>query len=150
MSVVSLLGASGGVWANVASKRLGNTTPLLLGLPVIGLLVLAMTLVVTKAQFWAAFVGITISFWFLYPFIFGLAAAVDPKGRVASATGSGKILLASGGTALAGYLGGTSGLAAYGFAALGICLLATLVASGVVLLLKRQDYAMAAVAEPSI
>jgi predicted MFS family arabinose efflux permease len=148
MSVVSLLGASGGVWANVASKRLGNTTPLLAGLPVIGLLVLSMTLIVTKAQFWAAFVGITIMFWFLYPFIFGLAAAVDPKGRVASATGSGKILLASGGTALAGYLGGTRGLAAYGMAALGACLLSMLVASAVVLLLKRQGYAMAAVAEP--
>jgi predicted MFS family arabinose efflux permease len=150
MSVVSLLGASGGVWANLASKRFGNTTPLLLGLPVIGLLVLSMTLVVTQAQFWAAFVGITIAFWFLYPFIFGLAALVDPKGRVASATGSGKILLASGGTALAGYLGGTSGLAAYGFAALGICLLSTLVASGVVLLLKRQNYAPAAIAVPSL
>jgi predicted MFS family arabinose efflux permease len=150
MSVVSLLGASGGVWANLLSKKFGNARPLLIGLPLIGALLLGMTVVAAKFEFWAAFVGITIMFWFLYPFIFGLAAAVDPKGRVASATGSGKILLASGGTALAGYLGGTWGAAAYGVAALTICTLAMLVAAGVLRLLKTHRGAARAEAQQAL
>jgi len=66
-----------------------------------------------------------------------LAARVDPKGRVASATGSGKILLASGGTALAGFLGANYGIQSYGYAAIGICILSAGMAAWVVARLRE-------------
>ncbi|HEX7935965.1 MAG TPA: MFS transporter [Paraburkholderia sp.] len=138
MSVVSLIGASGGVIAIAVSKRVGNVLPLMIGLPLVGLIVLSLTVAKTQPQFWTAFTLLCVMFWFLYPFIFGLAARVDPKGRVASATGSGKILLASVGTALAGFLGANYGIQSYGYAAIGICLLSAATAAWVVARLKES------------
>lgn len=129
MSVVSLIGASGGVIAIFVSRRAGNVLPLLIGLPLIGVVMFCLAAATTQPRFWAAFSALTVMFWFLYPFIFGLAARVDPQGRVASATGSGKILLASMGTALAGYLGANYGIQSYGYAAIGICLLSAAMAA---------------------
>jgi predicted MFS family arabinose efflux permease len=132
MSVVSLIGASGGVIAIYVSKRVGNVLPLLVGLPLMGVIMLGLTTTKAQPQFWMLFSALTVMFWFLYPFIFGLAARVDPKGRVASATGSGKILLASAGTALAGFLGANYGIQSYGYATIGICLASALMAAWVI------------------
>lgn len=137
MSVVSLIGASGGVIAIFVSKRLGNVLPLMIGLPLVGVIILGLTSAKTQPQFWAVFSALTLMFWFLYPFIFGLAARVDPKGRVASATGSGKILLASAGTALAGFLGANYGIQSYGYASIVICLAAVAMAVWVVARLRE-------------
>jgi len=137
MSVVSLIGASGGVIAIFVSKRVGNVLPLLIGLPLVGFIILGMATAKSQPQFWSVFSSLTVMFWFLYPFIFGLAARVDPKGRVASATGSGKILLASGGTALAGFLGANYGMQSYGYAAIGICVLSAAMAAWVVTRLRE-------------
>jgi predicted MFS family arabinose efflux permease len=136
MSVVSLIGASGGVIAIFVAKRAGNVLPLIIGLPLIGVVMFCLAVATTQSQFWAAFSALTVMFWFLYPFIFGLAARVDPKGRVASATGSGKILLASAGTALAGYLGANYGIQSYGYAAIVICLLSAAMAAWVIARLR--------------
>jgi len=136
MSVVSLIGASGGVIAIYVSRRVGNVLPLVIGLPLVGVIILSITAAKAQPQFWGAFSALTLMFWFLYPFIFGLAARVDPKGRVASATGSGKILLASGGTALAGFLGANYGIQSYGYAAIGICLLSAAIAAWVIVRLQ--------------
>jgi len=141
MSVVSLIGASGGVIAIFVSKRVGNVLPLLIGLPLMGVIMLGLTATKVQPQFWALFSALTMMFWFLYPFIFGLAARVDPKGRVASATGSGKILLASAGTALAGFLGANYGIQSYGYATIGICLLSAVMAAWVIARLKEPDAA---------
>ena len=141
MSVVSLIGASGGVIAIFVSKRVGNVLPLMIGLPLIGVVMLGLAAAKNQAQFWAAFSALVVMFWFLYPFIFGLAARVDPKGRVASATGSGKILLASAGTALAGFLGANYGIQSYGYAAIAICLLSTATAAWVIARLKESSAA---------
>jgi DHA1 family inner membrane transport protein len=137
MSAVSLLGASGGLLAMVLSRRFGEIRPLVTGMPVMGALLLMMTRVWTPWAFWLIFVGITATYWCLYPFIFGLAGRIDPGGRAAAATGSGKILLASGGAALAGFLGRAYGVEAYGFAALAICLCATASAAAVGHLTRR-------------
>ena len=137
MSVVSLIGASGGVIAIFVSKRVGNVLPLLIGLPLVGVIILGIATAKNQPQFWSVFSALTVMFWFLYPFIFGLAAKVDPKGRVASATGSGKILLASGGTALAGFLGANYGMQSYGYAAIVICLLSAAMAAWVVARLRE-------------
>lgn len=131
MSVVSLIGASGGVIAIYVSKRVGNVLPLLIGLPLVGLIILGLTTVKAQPQFWALFSALCLMFWFLYPFIFGLAARIDLKGRVASATGSGKILLASAGTASAGFLGANYGMQSYGYAAIATCILSAVVAAWV-------------------
>lgn len=138
MSVVSLIGASGGVIAIFVSRRVGNVLPLLIGLPLVGVIILGLATAKNQPQFWSVFSALTVMFWFLYPFIFGLAARVDPKGRVASATGSGKILLASGGTALAGFLGANYGIQSYGYAAIGICLLSAAMAAWVITRLRGE------------
>jgi predicted MFS family arabinose efflux permease len=144
MSVVSLIGASGGVIAIFVSKRVGNVLPLLIGLPLMGVIMLGLTMVKAQIPFWMLFSALTVMFWFLYPFIFGLGAQVDPKGRVASATGSGKILLASAGTALAGFLGANYGIQSYGYATIGICLLSAMAAAWVIARLKEPRTASAA------
>ena len=148
MSVVSLIGASGGVIAIFVSKRVGNVLPLLIGLPLVGVIILGIATAKNQPQFWSVFSALTVMFWFLYPFIFGLAARVDPKGRVASATGSGKILLASGGTALAGFLGANYGMQSYGYAAIVICLLSAVMAAWVVA--RLREHRTACISSPEV
>jgi predicted MFS family arabinose efflux permease len=137
MSVVSLIGAAGGVLANLVSKFVGSTAPLLLGLPCMGLVIMGMTLVGTATEFWLVFTALVLLFWFLYPFVFGLASLVDPRGRIASGTASAKILFSAGGTALAGWMAANFGLRSYGYAAVGICTASALLALLVIVNLQH-------------
>jgi len=136
------------VIAIFVSKRVGNVLPLLIGLPLVGVIILGIATAKNQPQFWSVFSALTVMFWFLHPFIFGLAARVDPKGRVASATGSGKILLASGGTALAGFLGANYGMQSYGYAAIVICLLSAVMAAWVVA--RLREHRTACISSPEV
>jgi DHA1 family inner membrane transport protein len=137
MSLVSLIGASGGVLANAIGKRVGSTVPLLVGLPLMGFVILGMTVVDSLAEFWVIFTVLVVLFWFLYPFIFGLASIVDPKGRIASGTASAKILFSAGGTALAGYMATRFGLLSYGIVAVGLCVVSAALVFAVITNLKK-------------
>ena len=131
LSVVSLVGALGGVAANTLGTRIGRVIPLFVGLLVFGLSSLWVMQVQTPATYYAAYTTLVISYIFIQPYILGLAAAIDPKGRVASATASALIIVG------AGAAWGAAAIATrYGFAAVGwIALILSLVAACVAIIL---------------
>ena len=137
MSLVSLVSSSGALLAGRLGTRLGAILPIVGGLIVIGSSLLWLTLVNTQTTFWIAFTLVVITYWFLYPYMLGLAITIDPLGRLAAATGSAKILAGAVGSGLAGLMASLFGFKGYGFIAFGCCLAAALISLGVADLARR-------------
>jgi predicted MFS family arabinose efflux permease len=136
MAVVSLVSSSGAFLASRLGTRLGTLFPLIGGLVVMGSSLCWLTAVTSQVTFWIAFTMLVTTYWFLWPYILGLAVSVDPAGRVVAATGSAKILAGGIGSAIAGYTAAHVGLFGYGLVALGCCVTAAVLAIYVVHLVK--------------
>lgn len=128
MAVVSLVSALGGVVAARLGNSVGVLPPLVVGLAGMGASLFGLTVVATPVQFWIAFTSLVSIFWFLWPYIFGLAVVVDGKGRVAAATGSAKILAGGLGSGISGYVVEGFGLPTFGAVAAGLCFIAIIIA----------------------
>lgn len=121
LAVVSLLSAGGGIAGSKIGTRFGTLAPLIIGLIALGLLLFGFTLVQTQMQFWIGITAIVALFWFLSPYVFGLAVQVDPDGRIAAMTGSAKILCSAFGAAGASIIAGRFGLPMVGLVSLILC-----------------------------
>lgn len=128
LAIVSLVSALGGVLASRIGTRLGTLPPLAAGLGLMGPALLAISSASNLAAFWMLMTGIVALFWFLSPYLFGLASAVDPDGRVASVTASAKIAAGAGGSAGASVIAKHFGLAVVGYGALALCVAAIVIA----------------------
>lgn len=138
MAVVSFVSALGGVLAGRIGNRFGTLAPLAFGLSAMGLTLLAMTHLPNAIVFWPVFTALVTAYWFLWPYIFGLAVTVDPAGRVSAATGSAKILAGGLGSGIAGFVVSWAGLAAFGWLALALCVGALAIAVWVVRRMGRE------------
>ena len=143
LALVSLLSALGGVLANRLGTRWGHSIPLIAGFLVLGIDLYWLTLTPSAAMFWMFTTVAVGSYWFLWPYIFGLAVMIDAKGRVASATGSAKIIAGGLGSAIAGYIVSHRGIVAYGQTALAICVLAALLVPMIVRAAKLASHPIA-------
>ena len=139
LSIVSLVGTIGGLAANKLGMRWGRAVPLALGLVFTGSSGLALMLVQDRVQYYAAFSALLISFYFLNPYIFGLAAEVDPSGRLSSATASALMLVGSFAAWSASLLSTRWGYPGVGIAALALCILATGIALAVVRFTAKRE-----------
>lgn len=128
MAVVSLVSALGGVVAAKLGNSQGILPPLVIGLLAMAAALFSLTEVQTSRQFWVAFTFLVTLFWFLWPYIFGLAVSVDAKGRVAAATGSAKILAGGLGSGVSGIVTQHYGLPTFGIVAAALCGAAVIVA----------------------
>lgn len=136
MSVVSLVSSSGALLASRMGTRYGTLPPLGGGLLVMGCSLFWLTTVTTQTTFWISFTLVVITYWFLWPYILGLAVSVDPQGRVVAATGSAKIFAGAVGSGAAGYTAAHYGLASYGAIAFGSCFGAALLSIYVIRLVR--------------
>lgn len=122
LAVVSLVSASGGLVAGAVGRRFGTFAPVAVGLLLMAATLGSFTLARTQAEFWAVITLAVSLFWFLSPYIFGLATEVDPAGRLASVTGSTKIVSSAVAAGLAGWIASRSGLVAVGLCAATLCI----------------------------
>ena len=139
LALVSLLSALGGVLANRLGTRFGRSAPLIAGFLVLGLDLYALTVTSSPIAFWIFATVAVGCYWFIWPYIFGLAVMIDAKGRVASATGSAKIIAGGLGSAIAGYVVLHHGIVAYGQTAFATCILATVLVPIVVRAANRRS-----------
>ncbi len=136
MSVVSLIGAVGGVAAARIGTGRGVAAPLAFGLIAIGAVSFAFLVSGSPWAFWISFSLWVALYWFVYPYIFDLAVRVDPRGRVASATGSALILFGAAGSALAGAVSQRYGMQSFAILAFAGCSAAALAGIAVARLLR--------------
>lgn len=108
------IGLLGSATAMVLGTRIGRTVPVLAGVLGTGASCALITYQLTPPSFIAGMLVYYFTFMFLYPYLLGLSAAVDPAGRVAAGVGGAGYL----GAALGPVLGGA--LAREGFGALGV------------------------------
>lgn len=130
LAIVSLLGSLGGVAANRLGLRLGRSFPLATSLLALGGVSIWLLDVGTASQFWIAFTLWIMVYIFANSYLFGLAAAADPSGRLASATAAALTLANAGGTWAVGWVAARTGAASWGFVALTLCTLAATLGVG--------------------
>lgn len=137
LSLVSLVSATGGAMASALGKRFGNLLPLTIALVIIGISLLSFPMVTSSAAFWALETLIVTLFWFISPYIFGLAVEVDGTGRLATASGGMKTLIGAVGVAAGGVVAHRVGMTSVGVIGLCSCFVAALIAALVVRALDR-------------
>lgn len=132
LALVSLLSASGGAVAAWIGTRFGKFPPIAIGLVAMAA-VLAIYPVPTGAwMFWVNITAAVGLFWFLSPYIFGLAVDADRSGRLASGLGSIKIFCTAIGAGGAGIITDRWGVVWVGYVSAVICLGSILLAYFVV------------------
>jgi predicted MFS family arabinose efflux permease len=104
LSVCFGLGIASTAAAAVIARRFGLVLPLSIGLVVEGLSCLAITTASTPGWLWGA-VALNFLAWnFLYPYLFGLGAAIDPLGRLSTAVGAVYLLGSAAAAGVGGFL----------------------------------------------
>lgn len=121
MAAVSLFSATGGVIGNRIGLRFGYAPPLVLGFAAHGISLFVLANAHSQLIFWVSFTAVVTIYWFVFPYILGLSARIDPFGRVSSVTGTAKIFAGAAGSALGGFVAGNFGIAAYGALAFACC-----------------------------
>lgn len=137
LSSAAPLGMLGAASAGLIGTRFGRAVPVGLSLFLTGLVTWMLFNVGTPFAFVACYWLWVAVYWGAYPHVFGLAAAIDAKGRVASMTGSILILSGALGTYGAAYVDHHFGLESFALVAFGLCTLAAVIAALVALRLPR-------------
>ena len=132
------IGNAGIFVAVLMGRRFGVIRPLAIGLTIQGIACLALGLGQTEANLWYSYAVFCTAWSFLYPFLFGIAAGVDPSGRLPTAAGG--VYLAS--SAIAASVGGFiiqyGGYAAIAIVSLILCLLAAALCAPLRVLLAQR------------
>jgi predicted MFS family arabinose efflux permease len=139
LAVVSLLGSVGGIAAAALNTRIGNVMPFVGGMAAMALSTALLIGAWQPMIFWIGFTAWVGVYWFVYPYILALAAAIDPSGRAATATGSGLVLFGAVGSALAGWMSDHGGLGLYRLVALALFGLAALIGAALWLRVEREQ-----------
>lgn len=116
--VTSVIGTLGSVLANRLGTTYGRAWPLCGGLAALGLATLWLMIPAAAWQFWTALSLWAFLFTFTTPFVFGLAAAADPSGRVVAATGTAFIIVSAAGVYFGAFIVAHLGLKVFGAVAL--------------------------------
>jgi len=127
----SVIGVLGSLLANRLGTTRGRAIPLCGGLVLLGLTTLWFMTPGSPQQFWLA-----VSLWaflltFTTPYVFGLAAALDPSGRVVAATGTAYIIVSAAGVYLGAFIVAHAGLRLFGLLALLVLAVTAALAAGV-------------------
>lgn len=133
--ISSLIGTLGSVLANRLGTSVGRRPPLCGGLILLGVATLWFMVPASAWQFWTVVSLWAFLFTFTTPYVFGLAAAADPTGRVVAATGTAFIIVSAVGVYFAALVVAHLGLPAFGLLAMlmlgGTAMLAALVSRAV-------------------
>jgi predicted MFS family arabinose efflux permease len=122
------LGLVGTFGSIILGLRVGRALPLLAGLIVQGASCVGISLCPTTLLLSGSTLLFMASWGFVYPYIMGLGAAIDPAGRLPTALGGGYLVGSSVAAGLGGLLMQVGGFALLGGVAFGLCAIAGLVA----------------------
>lgn len=112
LGVAAFLGLSGGVLAAWLGNRFGNLRPIVIGIIFNGVFAVALALGTTPILFGASYLGWNVAYYFLVPYMLGVLAEMDDRGRWAVAAEAVWWLGAAPGAAVGGILVGTGGFTA--------------------------------------
>lgn len=127
-AVSALIGTMGGTAAGRLGLKFGRVIPTVGGMALLGVMSWFVMETPTRAAFWVAYPLWVVVHWFAYSYVMGLSVMVDAQGRIATLTSAIYILTGAAGAAFAGLLTRYFGLASYGWAALGACLIGAMTA----------------------
>lgn len=114
----SVVGTLGSVLANRLGTNYGRALPLCGGLVALGMATLWLMIPGSAWQFWVVVSLWAFLFTFTTPYVFGLAAAADPSGRVVAATGTAFIIVSAAGVYFGAFMVAHFGLTLFGGVAL--------------------------------
>jgi predicted MFS family arabinose efflux permease len=143
LMVASLVGITGAGAAAAIHVRWGRALPITAFCFGIALVTFVLCVTREPTAYVLALIASAVIYYFAVPYLFGLAAAIDPSGRWAAAAGSAFLLGFAAGPVLAG--AAIAALDYAGFAAIGIALIAC--AWGLALLVERRVSAGAGLAQ---
>jgi predicted MFS family arabinose efflux permease len=126
LGVTAFLGLSGGVLAAWLGSRYGNLRPIVIGIIFNAVFASTLALGTSSILFGASYLGWNIAYYFLVPYMLGVLAEMDDRGRWAVAADAVWWLGAAPGAAVGGLLVETGGYTALaGLAPVGgfVCLL---------------------------
>ena len=129
--ISSIIGISGSVLANRLGVTFGRIAPLCGGLVALGLITFWFMTPASAWQFWMAVSLWAFLFTFTTPYVFGLAAAADPSGRVVAATGTAFIIVSAMGVYVGAFIVARCGLMVFGSVALAMLALTACIAAAV-------------------
>lgn len=132
--IIGVGGAALATWINV---RFGRVLPMVIGLGLNALVVIAIYLTEIKALYWGLFYFIEIFWFFCLPYIFGTAAALDNQGRLAATVSGAMLLGIAGGPVIGGMVADSWGLSAIGILGSAACLLSMLVLVTVIKIMDK-------------
>ena len=124
LALVSLVGALGGVAASWLGMKAGRLAPLTISLLAMGGVSIWLLRIDAAWQFWLVFTLWIAVYIFVNAYLFGVAVAVDPGGRLAAALGGILLLANAGGTWAVGQVSTRLGPEAWGWVTLVLCALA--------------------------
>lgn len=129
LSVIYVVtGLSGSGLAAILGRRWGITLPLVVGLSLVGLSCLGTTIAATALELWLGTAISWVLWFFLYGYLIGLGAALDPYGRLPALLGAMYLLAQVLAATIGGYLLGLGSFQAIGWFALFLCILAAILA----------------------
>ena len=111
----TLAGISGAAAAAVLGTRFGRALPLALGLAAVAVSSLLLAHATSPAVYTGMQLGYAVGYFFVTPYVMGIAAALDAEGRVAAALGGLMLVGAGIGPAAAGVFVESSGIGAVGW-----------------------------------
>ena len=124
LALVSLVGALGGVAASWLGMKAGRLLPLTASLLAMGAASIWLLRIDAAWQFWLVFTLWIAVYIFANAYLFGVAVAVDPGGRLAAALGGILLLANAAGTWAVGQVSARLGPEAWGWVTLACCALA--------------------------
>ncbi len=137
LAVTTLAGISGAVLAAWLGTRFGRTLPLTSGICAVAASSMVLGYAATPVAYIGAELVYNTAYLFVSPFLLGTAAAVDPRGRVAAATGGVVLVGGALGPAVAGVVVAWGSFPPLGWLVLGCCAVAILVILPLTLALDR-------------
>ena len=125
--VGSVVGTAGSLLANRFGTRWGRLLPLCGGLVLLAGVSLWFLAVPDVWQFWVSIWLWAMLFSFVTPYVFGLAAAADPSGRVATATGTVYIIVSALGVSIAAFFVARHNTTYWGWVSLALLLITAVI-----------------------
>lgn len=120
------LGTAGAAAAALVGTRFGRALPLTVTLILTAVSNAILFITQTPVQFTIALWLWVAAYWAAYPYLFGLAASVDTRGRVTSFAGSTMIISGAFGSFGAGWVSQHWGFSSFAWISLGCCLISAL------------------------
>jgi len=121
-------GLFGSGLAAALGRRWGITLPLVVGLSLLGLACLGTAIADSPSALWMGVAANWTLWFFLYGYLFGLGAALDPLGRLPAVIGAMYLMAAGLAATIGGFLLDLSSFRAIGWLALMLCIMAAVIA----------------------